>query len=832
MSELTYRDGPAPRINLPVSGEPPEGDVFEMVDNPDAPDMSTGPDSVKGYLHDKNTDISTALRVQRDYDYRLKVQAEDAKAARALEIRADFPQGPAVDRYNFNGAADDGNLPAKGASAEMFDPRYSIAVDERTVDEKAADAAMPNLFGAMGLIPSANVPTESRGISDVQFADLQALDQYQAVMGRTAINALATGANMVTNFARDLYGGRDTGVPGETAPNVFPTMGEVAGVPAPGTAERLISTLIPAVLGGVGMSRVTGTFMAQAMTRETVAALMTEVILNDPRGEFGGTIAPTVLEYFGVTDKEVLDSVNSRESHSALVGRIMQGIEGLAVVGGIVGAPLAKTVAEGLVDSLGKHIASLPQTTAASRQAGKVTFHVPTPTADTVPTVSTRVPSAKKSKEKGGVLEDASGNLLRTGSDAMAAGGTLDKGIASFDKVPTSFAPLKGKKFTQEEKLAHLTRGLADNLLWLHDLFNPALREMATHWYPGANKMARGMAKQYNSTPQQASGVMAVLSPQKDWFMNMDQANRVFRSYDQAIKTNWASTPAMRVWGKQFADKKFAGAMKSANKKLRDGKISPEDHAVLVKANESTRAKTRKQFSFKTPPTTDIEKARWLRAHDETSYDRGYNVLSPDGIVIDKAFKKPTKKQVKLGINPEARSAWGSYSAIKKAIAIIEDGSVANISKQLGKEHKVRNFYNNIAHPGDPTNVTIDTHAVAAALVRALSGNSLEVIQNFGGRGVSSSAHSGANGTYGIYHDAYNIAAAERGISPRAMQSITWEAVRGLFKPAQKTAGVDLKVQKIWKQVQADKMSREEGLATVLEMVGGIDDPAWARVVQ
>ena len=80
-----------------------------------------------------------------------------------------------------------------------------------------------------------------------------------------------------------------------------------------------------------------------------------------------------------------------------------------------------------------------------------------------------------------------------------------------------------------------------------------------------------------------------------------------------------------------------------------------------------------------------------------------------------------------------SKAAWGSLNEIGKAVASIDaNGDVNTISVLMGERHKVRNFYNNIYSPnslfGD---VTIDTHAVAAGLLRPLSGNSLEVDHNF-----------------------------------------------------------------------------------------------------
>jgi hypothetical protein len=162
-------------------------------------------------------------------------------------------------------------------------------------------------------------------------------------------------------------------------------------------------------------------------------------------------------------------------------------------------------------------------------------------------------------------------------------------------------------------------------------------------------------------------------------------------------------------------------------------------------------------------------------------------------------------------------------------VAILEDGSIENISRRLGGQHKVRNFYNNIFDPNDQHgSVTIDTHAVAAGLLKPLSGSSPEVLHNFGGGGSSSSAQSGAQGTYGLYAEAYRRAAKERGILPREMQSITWEAVRGLFTPGFKAQAKNVDaVAKVWENHKAKRISLDETRKQLTALAGNINQPDW-----
>ena len=111
---------------------------------------------------------------------------------------------------------------------------------------------------------------------------------------------------------------------------------------------------------------------------------------------------------------------------------------------------------------------------------------------------------------------------------------------------------------------------------------------------------------------------------------------------------------------------------------------------------------------------------------------------------------------------------------IASAINILENPTLENISQQVGEAHKVRSFYNAIIDPDTNHNdVVVDTHAVAAALMSPMSGESTPVQHNFGASAGKSSI-TGVSGTYGLYADAYRDAAAARGVKPIEMQSIVW----------------------------------------------------------
>lgn len=348
-------------------------------------------------------------------------------------------------------------------------------------------------------------------------------------------------------------------------------------------------------------------------------------------------------------------------------------------------------------------------------------------------------------------------------------------------------------------------RSVADNLIWLHNHFNENLRLISRRWYDGANKIAQDYTSKYGVTLEQASGVIAVLSPQMDWYKNVSLADRVLDIVKNKSKF---------VFDQNMAD---TYVRISANIQ----QFKNESDADFNKRLDSTVASAREEAKGLVGKALDSDPLMFpktLRVYDETYNDKSYDILSPNAEPIGKATKKD---------GSFSSIGWQGYSTIAKAISIVNDGSAKNISIQLGEMHKVRNFYNNIADPNSENgDVTIDTHAVAAGLLKPLAGSDLEVIANLSGKG---SAITGSTGTYPAFADAYRLAAKEVGIQPRQMQSITWEAVRGLFKDTWKTSKNKALVNQIWKDYADGKNSIDETRKRIDEIAGGVEKPSWAR---
>jgi hypothetical protein len=428
-------------------------------------------------------------------------------------------------------------------------------------------------------------------------------------------------------------------------------------------------------------------------------------------------------------------------------------------------------------------------------QASARVFPGVRPNGDHDDRVSQRVPTAKKA------TEDALGNDLPISTEIMERDPEgFARNVGLIESYP-NYTPDPALT-TPKEKARAFKDHVIRNLLWLFDNTSSDIRDRSRLWYNGARRLAESLAAKYNMPDSSVAGVMAVLSPQKDWFQNVSLAMRTIDIYK--TQQNKVFDKKMREkMGEIFADDKYS--------ELREI-ISNKSLSQLRGMNSDLRL---------------AALAMWVRTYDQTYNSPSYASVSPEGELGD---------PVTTGKGAEARVAWGSLSEIGKAISVIEDGRKDNISARVGNAHKVRNFFNNILAPDAPRgDVTIDTHAVAAANLRPLSQKAIEVAHGLGTSpakglpGASSSSLTGAQGLYGIYADAYREAADMRGVLPREMQSITWEAIRGLFSPAFKRNQKNIDAANdVWQSVREGAITEDEAREQIRSLAGGISAPSWA----
>jgi thioredoxin reductase len=390
--------------------------------------------------------------------------------------------------------------------------------------------------------------------------------------------------------------------------------------------------------------------------------------------------------------------------------------------------------------------------------------------------INQRVPTAKKA------TEDAVSGNLKVGLDSIKT----DPNFAN--KLSDKVSEYTGFRSGGKDKLDDFVNQGADNLKWLYNQVPDEIKDRSKKWYDGANKIAHDLAAKYHQEPETTAAVLAALSPQNQWHNNVSLAERVLDISQNKTKEKWDEDMTQKM-NEIFAGDKY--------KDIRDD-IEGKSFAQLE---------------------NNYLKAAWLRIYDEAKNPRDYKVVTPEG----------GRGETMMTGDQPARSMWFSLGPIEKALTVLQNPSRETISEQMGYSHKVRNFYNNIVAPNSKEgDYTSDTHNVAATLIKPLGGTANEVMDNFGKAGKNS--FTGDKGTYGLYAEAGRRAAKDLGILPRQLQSVVWEAIRGLFSPEQKRdKNFIASIDKIWKDYENEKITLPEARAKILETSGGIRPPEWSN---
>jgi len=374
---------------------------------------------------------------------------------------------------------------------------------------------------------------------------------------------------------------------------------------------------------------------------------------------------------------------------------------------------------------------------------------------------------------------------------------TIAQSIANYKDTGLKLTPaeLEDPASYQASIIKKAVAHYKDNLVALYNAIPESIRGISKQWYESAHDLSKKFSEQYDVSHPQAAAVIAALSPNNPWDNNVGMAQRLME--------RWKNDQG-RVWDEKMDEKLSA---------IRNAKSTkPEFRAYL----DSIRGKSYNDLQGETEAETAAMKGLWLRMVDQTYGSPEIPVYAPDGT-----------------IRGSQKIAWGPYDAVAKAVKILDDGDIETINHLMGNGHKIRNFYNNIINPwSDRGHVTIDTHAVGAAHWKPFSQKDTEVAHNFGGSnpgvpGAGKHAGTGLQGTYPIYDEAYKQAAKEVGVSPRELQSITWEGIRSLFSGAKKTPELRKAVGEIWAKVGEGKMKPEDARQAIIEQAGGFKRPVW-----
>ena len=310
------------------------------------------------------------------------------------------------------------------------------------------------------------------------------------------------------------------------------------------------------------------------------------------------------------------------------------------------------------------------------------------------------------------------------------------------------------------------------NLTAVYNSVDPAIRNLSKLWYDGANLISQEFGKQYDLTLEQSAAIIATQSPQMPWFQNLHLAHAIM----DIMKTQ--------------ADTPFSQEMLDLYIKNTKGYKDQKAYIPEVK----------KLVGKKLSELSEYDASIFVRSYYELNMDKRSPIRIPSGTIVGYENKI---------------ASFSGYDTIAKGVSLFRDGSQENISKRLGDANKVRNFYLNIANPNDDRAVTIDTHAMAIALMKPLGSSSYEV--NF------------TPPYFAFYADAYREAAEKLGIKTRELQSITWEAARAIFPADEKTDSKKSEVSAIWDKYNNGEITLQEAQNQILQDGKDPNITEWAE---
>jgi hypothetical protein len=405
--------------------------------------------------------------------------------------------------------------------------------------------------------------------------------------------------------------------------------------------------------------------------------------------------------------------------------------------------------------------------------------------------IPTRQPWGKKA------TDNAQTMLLATDlSSAMEDEGHVDKLVNTMGGYD-SFKIDRRKSLAQ--RVEQIVRQGVDNLLYIWDRTPDAQRQIARQWYDAAHRIAADIEQATDVTRDQAAALLAILSPGTNWNANVAMARRMSQIWSREQDT--VTTPEMVEKAKTV----LVPDMKKWSS------LTEEQQARWNAINQIKESLVGRRLS---DLDDDTEIAIWIRLYDAAHGAYGFDAIEPDGKISGKVTKANGE---------QAKMNWGTVGDLAKAVSVVRDGGLETINLNLGQNHKVRNFYNNILTPESDQHVTIDTHAVAGALMMPLSQTSKELIHNFSG---PASAVTGFTGTYPLYHEMYRRAGEARGVLPREMQSVVWEVTRLMFDPSLKRSGRAQQMNEVWREYKKGRLSYEAARDQVYALSNGVESAA------
>lgn len=285
------------------------------------------------------------------------------------------------------------------------------------------------------------------------------------------------------------------------------------------------------------------------------------------------------------------------------------------------------------------------------------------------------------------------------------------------------------------------------------------------NWYPAAGKLAAERGEAIGLRTETSVAVLAALSPGHDWDSNIREHEIALSVFSKNAPVNGAATGAIMksIFEGQLKSAKTDVQRTNSQKKIDEieGLIARTDGKPFNSLSVDDRARMMKAHAI--AQGEDFGKQKWALDKDGNAF-------------VDGSRYTLTGEVQKINFQSE-----GTWRKIFRLMDTDAAGGAAHeqaLSEALGAGAKVRSFNNNIGSPSSKAlDVTVDTHATSVVVGRRVAQTSPEYTAMAGG---ASGGGDGLKGPYLAAVEAYRAVSAERGIMPRAGQSQTWVAQKGI----------------------------------------------------
>lgn len=347
-----------------------------------------------------------------------------------------------------------------------------------------------------------------------------------------------------------------------------------------------------------------------------------------------------------------------------------------------------------------------------------------------------------------------------------------------------------------------------------------AARVADRDWYRDANGFNQRMAAEVGIHPDIATAVTARMSPQRDWNDNLALAQGTMRV--------WNENPEISRRDFDFLDREREKIWRGKHDEWERSKAKHDDweaRKARHDAGDGPDPGPRPRPALGDEPQLN----RLSPADIDPHVGKRLQDLDPSvsgELIRPMMIQRGMTTAIELDGSPHLTKAgapkqvmWQTNDVMASSVRILKNPGVDTVDVELGKQHKIRSFYNNMQDPNDTAgraDVTVDSHMLGVLVGNPYGSSKNTPVHSMFERPGSVAA--GTKGVYPIAADAIRTHAAKLGVPASDIQAQSWMAQRDVWPPKSRTAASTATIEKI-RQAQDKGQITDAEAASYVEAV-------------